>query len=75
MEIEAKGARFGRESEARAGGNRRRIRMPIMLPIAVTPGSVMIWLFFHTFGVGSVSTGERGENIARNPLKRDIRGF
>ena len=32
MEIEAKGARFGRESEARAGGNRRRIRMPIMLP-------------------------------------------
>lgn len=29
MEIEAKGARFGRESEARAAGNRSDIRMPI----------------------------------------------
>ena len=42
---------------------------------AANCGSITIWLFIHTFREGSVSTGERSENIRRNPLKRDIRGF
>ena len=42
---------------------------------AANCGSITIWLFFHTLGEGSVSTGERSQNFARNPLKRDIRGF
>jgi len=42
---------------------------------AANCGSITIWLFIHTGGEGCVSTGERGENIARNPLKRDILAF